>query len=134
MAWYSDVASFLRQLLQTSIPQCSAFTARIGTAHPTVLAAHDNLRATGHFNQRNLVPTGLQLLHKGRAEAACLKFGVDIAAAEIGQADGVLRVQFPVQQANHRLVDVLDDLRTTRRTNGCDQFATVAVEHQGRGH
>ena len=66
------------------------------------------------------MPAVLQLLHQRRADTTRLELRADIAAAEVGKTDGVLRVQFPVQQAYHRLVDVFDYLRAARRANGCD--------------
>ena len=78
--------------------------------------------------------TVLQLLHQCGADHAGFKLGTDIATAEVGQTDCVLRVQFPVRQANDRLVDVLDDLRAARGTHRGNQFAAFAIEHQSRGH
>ncbi|MOA30602.1 hypothetical protein D3C78_1517040 [compost metagenome] len=75
-----------------------------------------------------------QRLDQRRAELAFFQFGGAIAAAEVRQADGRLRVEVPVEHADHRLGDVFDDLRAAGRAHGGEQFSALAIEDQCRRH
>ncbi|MNY76714.1 hypothetical protein D3C86_2163880 [compost metagenome] len=57
------------------------------------------------------MPPGRQLSDQRLAGQPRLHLGAGIAAAEVGQAGSLLRVELPIQQADQRLVHVADDLR-----------------------
>lgn len=76
----------------------------------------------------------LERLFKRRAEQPSFQLGSTIATAEVGQADGRLRVELPVEHGHQGFTHVLDDLRAAGGADGSQQFARVAVEHQGRRH
>ena len=76
----------------------------------------------------------LERLFQRRAEQSNFQLGSTIATAEVGQADGRLRVELPVEHGHQGFTHVLDDLRAAGGADGSQQFARVAVEHQGRRH
>lgn len=104
---------------QSSVPQRFSFTSRIRATFQRrfplrILDPHDGLGAAGHVDFIYRVPLVLQRLNQRRAELALFQFGRAVAAAEVGQADGALRVEVPVEQADRGFGYVFDDLRAAR--------------------
>jgi hypothetical protein len=89
----------------TSIPQRFPLTPWIRATRQRrftlrILDPHDGLGAAGHVDFIHCVALVFQRLNQRRAELALFQFGRAIAAAEVGQADGALRVEVPVEQAD----------------------------------
>src|SRR5450830_1715087 len=102
-----------------SVADRFAFTPRVCPAAQRHLAvgiprANDGLDAAGHIDFAQRMALVLECLFQRRAEQTLLQFCRAVAAAEVGQADGGLRVEVPVEHRHQGFAHVLDDLRTTR--------------------
>ncbi|MNF69162.1 hypothetical protein D3C84_510370 [compost metagenome] len=80
------------------------------------------------------MPFVFQRLNQRGAELSLFQFGRAVAAAEVGQVDGGLGIEVPVEQADGGFGHVFDDLRAAGGADGGEEFAALAVEDQGRGH
>src|SRR5471032_1863232 len=103
-----------------SVAAHDAFAARVGAAEPRIVAvdgdALDALQAGILFDFDDLVAARLQRRDHVRRYAARFQFGRSVAAADVGQADGLLHIEVPVQRPDQHLGDVVDDGRAARRT------------------
>src|SRR5882672_4186232 len=96
-------------LFVKSFPARHAFAARVGPAFPAVARAADALQPTGHVDDAHLVTHRLQSPFDPFEFRAFLDFGRPVAAAEVGQVDGGLDIELPVEDTDERLGNVADD-------------------------
>ncbi|MCY1214229.1 hypothetical protein D9M72_260370 [compost metagenome] len=86
----------------------------------------------GEFGDAHRVSHALERGRQGLQRRALLELGFLVAAAHVGQGDGRLDVQAPVQHAHQGLGHVIDDGAAAGRPH--QQIGPVAAQHDHRRH
>src|SRR6476469_2179031 len=93
------------------------FATRIGAAVPAPAGAYDHLQAAVLLDDLRRFPQRLELGCKRLRPGAALELGRAVAAADVRQIDGGLRIEPAVQYRDQCLGDVIDDGGTAGRAD-----------------
>ncbi|MPM83930.1 hypothetical protein SDC9_131000 [bioreactor metagenome] len=96
--------------------------------------AGDGLQAAGQVHFAHLGAACAQGRYGGFGEALFFQHGGAIERSEIGQVDGLLRRQSPVEDAIQQLAGVVDDDGAARAATAHQQLAVALVEHERGRH
>src|SRR5690349_3573012 len=92
------------------------FATRIGAAMPAAAGTHDHLQAAILLDDLRRFPQRFELGRKRLRPGAALELGRAVAAADVRQIDGGLRIESAVKYRDQCLGDVIDNGGTARRT------------------
>src|SRR5215212_9152502 len=105
-----------------SIADRDTFTATVSPSCEAIRADHNGLNAGAHVDRPHLMLLSFKSRLPGFGFCARLKFGRPVAAAEVGQVDGSLWVELPVENTDKCLGYVGDDLAAARRAHNRVEF------------
>src|SRR5690606_35731192 len=96
------------------------FPPGIGTANPPILCNCNSMETAIHLADVDLIPQLSQWIGQGSRGGSLFQFQFGVAIENIGQVDGSLNVQSPIQHPDHGFRNIANDARSTGGSDSQD--------------